>query len=74
MAGKEPGQMPPTDQKESQPEGRGERLRIDPSKVDVARLRLSAVDRAVFPAEKKHRAEDHERLLREAVIGLFGHG
>jgi hypothetical protein len=66
--------MPPVDQKESQPEGRGERLRIDASKVDVARLRLSAIDRSVFPAEKKHQSEDHERLLREAVVGLFGHG
>jgi hypothetical protein len=74
MAGKEPATMPPPDQKESQPEGRGERLRIDPSKVDVARLRLSAIDRAVFPNEKKHRAEDHDRLLKDAVMELFGHG
>jgi hypothetical protein len=66
--------MPPEDQRQSEPEGRGERLRVDASKVDVARLRLAAVDRMVFPAEKKHRAEDHDRLLREAVMGLLGHG
>ncbi len=66
--------MPPEDQREDQPAGREERLRVDASKVDVARLRLSAVDRMVFPAEKKHRAEDHDRLVKDAVTGLFGHG
>jgi hypothetical protein len=74
MAAKEPADMPPSDQKESQPEGRGERLRIDPSKVDVARLRLSAIDRSTFPADRKHRIEDHERLLKDAVTALFAHG
>ncbi len=66
--------MPPDEQREDQPEGRGERLRIDASKVDVARLRLAAVDRMVFGAERKHAVEDHDRLMKETVMGLFGHG
>jgi hypothetical protein len=66
--------MRPEDQKEDLPEGRGERLRIDASKVDVARLRLAAVDRMVFGAERKHAAEDHDRLVKETVMGLFGNG
>ncbi len=66
--------MPPDEQRQDQPEGRSERLRIDASKVDVARLRLSAVDRMVFGAERKHTAVDHDRLLKEMVMGLFGHG
>jgi hypothetical protein len=66
--------MPPDEQREDQPEGRGERLRIDASKVDVARLRLAAVDRMVFGADRKHSSEDHDRLVKEAVMGLFGHG
>lgn len=66
--------MPPDEQREDQPEGRGERLRIDASKVDVARLRLAAVDRMVFGAERRHAVVDHDRLVKETVTGLFGHG
>jgi hypothetical protein len=66
--------MPPEDHKENLPDGRGVRLRIDTSKVDVVRLRLSAVDRMVFGAVRRHSIEDHDRLVKETVIGLFGHG
>ena len=66
--------MSPDDQKQDQAKGRGERLRVDASKVDVARLRLAAIDRMVFGTEKRHAFDAHETLIRQAVSGLFDHG
>ena len=66
--------MSPDDQKQDQAKGRSERLRVDASKVDVARLRLSAIDRMVFGTERRHAAATHETLIRQAVTGLFDHG
>jgi len=67
--------MAPDDQKKDQTaEGRDQRLRVDAGKVDVARLRLAAIDRRVFDTSAKHSADAHDRLVRAAAAGLFGHG
>ena len=67
--------MAPDDQKKDQTaEGRGQRLRVDAGKVDVARLRLAAIDRRVFDTSAKHAVDAHDRLIRKAAAGLFGHG
>ncbi len=51
-----------------------DRLRVDSRKVDVARLRLAAVDRAVFAAGAGHASTDHDEMIRRTVNMLFGHG
>ena len=66
--------MSPDDQKRDQAKGRDQRLRVDATKVDVARLRLAAIDRMVFKTDKRHAADAHETLIRQAVAGLFDHG
>ena len=67
--------MAPDDQNQDHTgEGRDQRLRVDASKVDVARLRLAAIDRRVFGTSAKHTADVHDRRIRESVTGLFGHG
>jgi len=59
-------------------EGNGEsgvdKLKIDGRKVDVARLRLAAIDRAVFAAGAGHATADHDEMIRRTVATLFGHG
>ncbi len=66
--------MSPDDQRQDQTKGRDQRLRVDATKVDVARLRLSAVDRMVFGTERRHAADAHDTLIRQVVSGLFDHG
>jgi hypothetical protein len=51
-----------------------DRLRVDGRKVDVARLRLAAIDRAVFAAGAGHATADHDEMIRRTVNMLFGHG
>lgn len=66
--------MPSDDPINELAKARDQRLRVDAGKVDVARLRLAAVDRIVFGASKRHGVDDHDRLLKLAVKGLFADG
>jgi hypothetical protein len=66
--------MPADNQNQGPDEAREQRAEVDPGKVDVARLRLAAIDRAVFANARRHAGDAHEHLLRRAVTRLFGHG
>jgi hypothetical protein len=66
--------MAAADDNENKGEPGIDRLRVDTRKVDVARLRLAAIDRAVFAAGAGHAAVDHDEMVRRTVDMLFGHG
>ncbi|HVZ14341.1 MAG TPA: hypothetical protein VG894_07775 [Bauldia sp.] len=66
--------MPAADEDDNKSDGGIDRLRVDGRKVDVARLRLAAIDRAVFAAGAGHAAVDHDEMIRRTVNMLFGHG
>lgn len=55
-------------------EPRGERLRIDPVKVEAARRRLADVDGTVFATADKHTAAQQNARVAEIVTALFADG
>jgi len=64
--------MAPAEDSDSSGETGVDKLKVDGRKVDVARLRLAAIDRAVFAAGAGHAAADHDDMIRRTVATLFG--